>query len=174
MRLLGRCLENYCPTDVGELAMVRQLETSYPRPQLQRGNWLNLNGDWKFAYDDDGLWQQPNQVSEWSRTIVVPFTPESKRSGIHDTGFHANCWYERSFDLEPSQDSNRVLLHFGAVDYRARVWINHQFVGEHEGGHTPFSFDITSVLNPDGKQIVTVWAHDSTIWQSLEANKTGS
>ena len=141
--------------------MVRQLETSYPRPQLQRGNWLNLNGDWKFAYDDDGLWQQPNQVSEWSRTIVVPFAPESKRSGIHDTGFHANCWYERSFDLEPSQDSNRVLLHFGAVDYRARVWINHQFVGEHEGGHTPFSFDITSVLNPDGKQIVTVWAHDN-------------
>ena len=160
MRLLGRCLENACPSDMGAIAMVRQIETSYPRPQLQRGNWLNLNGDWKFAYNDDGVWQQPNQVSEWNQTIVVPFAPESKRSGIHDTGFHANCWYERSFDLEPSQDSNRVLLHFGAVDYRAHVWVNHQFVGEHEGGHTPFSLDITSVLNPDGKQIVTVWAHD--------------
>jgi len=136
MRLLGRCLENACPSDRGAIAMIRQLETSYPRPQLQRGNWLNLNGDWKFAYDDDGQWKQPSHVSEWNQTIVVPFAPESKRSGIHDTGFHSNCWYERSFDLEPGQDSNRVLLHFGAVDYRARVWVNHQFVGEHEGGHT--------------------------------------
>ena len=88
----------------------------------------------------------------------MPFAPESVKSGIGDTNFHANCWYDREFDVPHTE--SRVLLHFGAVDYRARVWVNGQFVIEHEGGHTPFTADITAVLNPKGPQRVTVWAHD--------------
>ncbi|HEY9806392.1 MAG TPA: sugar-binding domain-containing protein, partial [Candidatus Obscuribacterales bacterium] len=91
-----------------------------------------------------------------------PFAPETPRSGIADPGFHPNCWYERDFEINLAQNANpsRVLLHFGAVDYHARVWVNGQFVGEHEGGHTSFSFDITANLCPEGLQRVTVWAQD--------------
>jgi beta-galactosidase/beta-glucuronidase len=134
------------------------VNTAYPRPQLQRSQWVSLNGTWKFTYDDEGHYRRPSDVTDWDQYIEVPFAPESIRSGIHDTGFHPNCWYEREFELVPHQ--SRVLLHFGAVDYRARVWVNGQFMFDHEGGHTPFSMDITEVLNPEGRQIVTVWAED--------------
>lgn len=159
MHLLGRNLNNQPAADPINLSMFRQLETGYPRPQLQRSNWMNLNGTWQFAYDDAGQWSQPNQVTEWTRAIEVPFAPETKQSGIGDTTFHTNCWYEREFTLAPVS-CNRVLLHFGAVDYHARVWVNGHYVGEHEGGYTPFSFDITAVLNLEGTQRVTVWAQD--------------
>ncbi len=134
------------------------LTTAYPRPQLQRKNWKSLNGQWKFAFDDEGGFACPRDLSEWKHTIEVPFAPESDASGIGDTGFHPNCWYEREFELPPGE--GRVLLHFGAVDYHARVWVNDRFVVEHEGGHTPFSVDITHVLNPCEPQRVTVWAAD--------------
>lgn len=134
---------------------------AYPRPQLQRDRWICLNGSWKFTFDDQGQYQRPQDISEWGKTIEVPFAPESQKSGIGDPGFHPNCWYEREFDLtEEVEDSQKVILHFGAVDYRARVWVNDQLVADHEGGHTPFSVDITSVLNAYGKQRVTVWAED--------------
>ena len=101
---------------------------------------------------------QPIDITDWTHTIEVPFVPESAKSGIGDTNFHANCWYDREFDVPHTE--GRVLLHFGAVDYRARVWVNGQFVIEHEGGHTPFTADITAVINPIGPQRVTVWAQD--------------
>lgn len=134
------------------------LDMAYPRPQLQRSHWLCLNGQWKFTFDDAGKFSRPSDIPDWSYRIQVPFAPESIQSGIHDLGFHPNCWYEREFEIGPS--NGRVLLHFGAVDYRARVWVNDQLVAEHEGGHTPFKADITAVLNPDGIQRVTVWAED--------------
>jgi beta-galactosidase/beta-glucuronidase len=133
-------------------------ETAYPRPQLQRQNWQSLNGTWKFAFDDEGKCNRPSDITHWSHYIEVPFAPESTKSGIGDTGFHTNCWYEREFPTPEGED--RLLLHFGAVDYRARVWVNNQFVGEHEGGHTPFCFDITPMVDDSGKTKVTVWAHD--------------
>ena len=136
----------------------RQRKTAYPRPQLQRGGWESLNGRWKFSFDDKGQLVQPSDIAEWTHTIEVPFAPESARSGIGDTGFHPNCWYEREFDVPPGE--GRVLLQFGAVDYRARVWVNGQFMADHEGGHTPFSIDITPVLNEKEPQLVTVWAQD--------------
>lgn len=167
MKLLGKSLQNPLPPDSSAIALFRQLETGYPRPQFQRPNWLNLNGTWKFAYDDEGRWAKPADVPAWPQQIEVPFAPESKRSGIGDTGFHPNCWYEREFDfssyLLPNPQSpipTRFILHFGAVDYHARVWVNGQFVGEHIGGHTSFSFDVTAVLNPFGPQRITVWAED--------------
>ncbi|MDX2098423.1 MAG: glycoside hydrolase family 2 TIM barrel-domain containing protein [Leptolyngbyaceae cyanobacterium bins.59] len=159
MELFQRSLEITTPSDSGTIARFRQLQTGYPRPQIQRADWINLNGTWKFAFDDQGGWTRPGDVTEWTHAIEVPFAPESTRSGIGDITFHPNCWYEREITLEPPQ-SQRVLLHFGAVDYHARVWLNGQFVGEHEGGHTSFSFDVTSVLNPTGTQRITVWAQD--------------
>lgn len=162
MKLFSKSLG--CPSsEVGATSMFRQLETGYPRPQFQRTDWINLNGSWKFAFDDRGRWNQPADIDGWTHTIEVPFAPESQRSGIGDTGFHPNCWYEREFELGQragGTEKSRVLLHFGAVDYHARVWVNGQFVGNHEGGHTSFSFDITSVLNPEGPQRITVWAKD--------------
>lgn len=157
MKMFGKCLEEQYPCD---LAVTNRLQAdlAYPRPQLQRAEWTSLNGTWKFTYDDQGQYTRPSDVDTWTQSIEVPFAPESIRSGIHDTGFHANCWYEREFYVLARND--RVLLHFGAVDYRARVWVNGQLMSDHEGGHTSFSMDITSVLHPEGRQTVTVWAED--------------
>jgi beta-galactosidase/beta-glucuronidase len=134
-------------------------EPEYPRRQCQRPTWLNLNGQWRFHYDDDGKATHPRHVVDWDRTITVPFAPESERSGIGDRGFHSNVWYEREFELA-TVDSGRVLIHFGAVDFEARVWVNEQFVGGHDGGYTPFTLDITDVLRPGSVQTVTVLAKD--------------
>jgi beta-galactosidase/beta-glucuronidase len=130
----------------------------YPRPQLVRGQWLNLNGKWRFRYDDNLECRMPQGVTGWTHEINVPFAPETELSGIGDTGFHRFCWYEREFSLPPTAD--RTILHFGAVDYSARVWVNGQLVAEHEGGHTPFAADITQALRPDGRQTVTVLVED--------------
>ncbi len=130
----------------------------YPRPQLVRDQWLNLNGKWRFAFDDEGRYSMPDGVAEWTHEITVPFAVETEMSGIQDTGFHRVCWYERDFEMMPGD--GRTILHFGAVDYAARVWVNGQLVAEHEGGHTPFAADITGAMKADGKQTVTVWVED--------------
>ena len=130
----------------------------YPRPQFVREHWLSLDGKWKFLFDDEGQFRHPAQISEWPQTIEVPFPPESRASGIGDTGFHRTCWYERGFRIVP--DGGRVLLHLGAVDYTAWVWINDHLVSRHEGGHTPFHADITSALSASGVQTITIRADD--------------
>ena len=133
----------------------------HPRPQLQRERWTSLDGEWRFAFDPDSHWHSPADVEGWPLRINVPFAPESRLSGIGDTGFHPACWYEREFDLPDKVDAGtRTLLHFGAVDYVARVWVNGRPVGEHEGGHTPFTFDITHWLQQGTRQRVTVLALD--------------
>ena len=134
----------------------------HPRPHLTRARWMDLGGPWGFAYDDanvglDEGWT--TRVDVFDREIVVPFPPESRASGIADPSFHPYVWYRRTFELSEEDRSGRLLLHFGAVDYRAHVWVNGQLVAEHEGGHTPFSADITSVL-VEGEQVVVVRAED--------------
>jgi beta-galactosidase/beta-glucuronidase len=134
----------------------------YPQPQFQREPWLNLNGVWEFEFDDgnhglEGDWAAGNKT--FSRHITVPFCFESARSGIADTSFHPWAWYRRSVTIPGDWNGRRVLLHFGAVDYRAMVWINGRFAGRHEGGNTPFQFDITDLLKP-GANSVTVRAED--------------
>lgn len=157
MKGFGKCLEAELSCDL-TVTPRSHPDPAYPRPQLRRSNWTSLNGIWKFAYDDEGLFARPADIGHWKQNIEVPFAPESIRSGISNTGFHPNCWYEREFQVDAA--AGRVLLHFGAVDYRARVWVNGQFMVDHEGGHTPFSMDITSVLRAEGPQVVTVWAED--------------
>ena len=130
----------------------------YPRPQLVRDHWISLNGPWRFMYDDARRCQMPDRVDGWTHEIEVPFAPETKASGIGDTGFHSVCWYQREFTLLPS--AGRTILHFGAIDYSARVWVNDHLVAEHEGGHTPIHADITAVMKSNGAQVVTVQVED--------------
>ncbi len=134
----------------------------YPQPQFQRADWLTLNGPWQFEFDDkntglDGNWAAGTRA--FSRTITVPFAFESRLSGIGDTSFHPWVWYRRSFTTPADWKGRRVLLRFGAVDYHATVWVNGVRAGEHEGGHTPFSFDVTPML-ASGSNTVTVRAFD--------------
>ena len=90
---------------------------AYPRPQLVRTDWTNLNGAWDFAIDAEAEWTRPDQVG-WNATIEVPYTPETPASGIGDTGFYRACWYRRAIEVPASEAGARQILHFGAVDYQ--------------------------------------------------------
>jgi len=131
----------------------------YPRPQLERSEWFSLDGAWDFALDPDAVWRQPGDPA-WNATIQVPFSPETAASGIGDTGFYRACWYRRRFEAPQLNAGERLLLHFGAVDYNAKVWVNGHEVVEHQGGYTPFSADITEHLAPEGSQVLVVSADD--------------
>ena len=137
------------------------MEFGYPRPQLQRPQWTSLNGTWRFFYDDEQKFASPLDIEDWPQRITVPYPPESEASGIADRGLHRVCWYEREFEIEANDQ--RVLLHLGAVDYSAKVWVNGRVAVSHEGGHTPFSADITRLLKPSGKQTITVRAEDDPL-----------
>ncbi|HUR35149.1 MAG TPA: glycoside hydrolase family 2 TIM barrel-domain containing protein [Vicinamibacterales bacterium] len=126
---------------------------AYPRPQLRRSHWYSLNGPWDFAFDDARLWNEPAAV-RWSHQINVPFAPETPASGIARTEFLRACWYRRLCQLEPRTADERWILHFGAVDYSATVWVNDVYAGEHEGGYTPFEFDITDLVQGEHFEIV--------------------
>jgi beta-galactosidase/beta-glucuronidase len=134
------------------------LTFAYPRPQLQRQEWVSLNGRWRFCFDDEAMYSLPAEIDNWPLVITVPFPPESDASGIGDRGFHKVCWYQRDFDYTP--DNRRLLLRFGAVDYAARVWVNGRLAMTHEGGHTPFHTDITDLLDESGRQTVTLRVDD--------------
>ncbi|WP_264778572.1 glycoside hydrolase family 2 protein [Deinococcus aetherius] len=138
----------------------------HPRPQLTRERWDDLGGVWGFAHDDGDLgmderWFEREEV--FGQTITVPFPPESVASGLRATGYHPVVWYRRTLTVADEDRAGRVLLHFGAVDYRARVWVNGRLVAEHEGGHTPFTADLTSVLVPGETQVVVVRAEDDPL-----------
>src|SRR5215218_10450858 len=107
---------------VPETAREIESDDAYPRPQLQRVDWTSLDGRWRFCFDDDKAFSHPREIGNWPLQIVVPFPVESEASGIGDRGFHLACWYQRDFQV--AADGGRILLHFGAVDYRAKVWIN--------------------------------------------------
>lgn len=138
--------------------MATTTQHGYPRPQLERADWTSLNGPWDFALDPDAKWREPRDV-EWNSIIHVPFAPETEASGIHNTSFFRACWYRREFEAK-DLGNRRLILHFGAVDHSARVWVNDRLVVEHEGGYTPFSADVTASLNADGSNILVVRAFD--------------
>jgi beta-galactosidase/beta-glucuronidase len=132
---------------------------AYPRPQLVRDNWVPLNGPWDFALDPDAVWRHPGEVT-WDRSIVVPFSPETPASGIDNPGFYEACWYRRDVAIDRPNDGGRVLLHFGAVDHTATIWVNGERAGKHEGGYTPFCIDITDMLADAPAQQIVVRAFD--------------
>ena len=124
--------------------------SEYPRPQLVRQHWQSLDGTWQFSFDEG---KRPEEVS-WTHEITVPFPPESKLSGVHDERFHPCVWYRRTFTVPAEWQGQRLRLHFGAVDYRAQVWVNGQLVVTHEGGHTPFWADVTHALSGGDNEVV--------------------
>ena len=136
----------------------------HPNPQFQRRDWMNLNGKWSFKIDKSksGLakkYYQPQ--TKFDRTINVPFCPESVLSGIEYKDFMDAVWYSREFTIPEKYSGLRTILHFGAVDYKATVYINGKEVGTHKGGYISFEFDITDYIT-DGKNVLTVYAEDDT------------
>ena len=128
----------------------------YPRPQMVRRAWQNLNGLWDYAI----LPKDQAAPRQYDGEILVPFCVESALSGVKKAVGPANrLWYRRTFTPPADAKGQRLILHFGAVDWQARVWVNGQSVGEHKGGYDPFSFDITDALKAKGDQelVVSVW-----------------
>ncbi|MDD3357155.1 MAG: glycoside hydrolase family 2 TIM barrel-domain containing protein [Dysgonamonadaceae bacterium] len=135
---------------------VNNVLPEYPRPIMERADWQNLNGLWNYAILPVGQ-QVP---SNFDGEILVPFAVESSLSGVHKMlGKENELWYQREFTVPSKWKSNKVLLHFGAVDWKADVWVNDVKVGQHTGGYAPFSFDITPTLKNGGanKLVVKVW-----------------
>lgn len=126
----------------------------YPRPQMVRSEWKNLNGLWNYAIRPLG-----EQPAAFDGEILVPFAVESSLSGVGERlGSKNELWYERTFEISPKWNGKRILLHFGAVDWKADVWMNGISVGSHTGGYTPFSFDITAALAKGENTLrVRVW-----------------
>lgn len=126
------------------------LRAEHPNPQWERETWKNLNGPWEFEFDfgcsavERRLWEK----KRFDREILVPFCPESRLSGIGYTDFINGVAYRKNFELSQEELSGRVLLHFGAVDYEASVYVNGTLVGSHKGGYTSFCFDITKHVAP--------------------------
>ena len=134
-----------------------------PNPQFVRPGWTDLSGVWHFAFDDadTGLAERRYLHPErFAERITVPYPPESRLSGIHETGFHPWLWYARQFTVPALATGERLRLCFGAVDYSAMVWVDGTRVGEHSGGQTPFSFDITDALGSGDEHWIVVRAED--------------
>ncbi|MHC4594619.1 MAG: glycoside hydrolase family 2 protein [Planctomycetota bacterium] len=128
----------------------------YPRPQMVRKNWLNLNGLWEYAIRPKA---QP-QPKNFDGRILVPFPAESALSGVMKTvGEENRLWYRRTLEIPNKWKQKRILLHFGAVDWETTVWVNGRQVGSHRGGYDPFGFDISDALNDTAEQeiVLSVW-----------------
>ena len=142
---------------------VKAYQKDYPRPQFVREDWTNLNGEWDFRFDDERI----GESDKWydgingDRNIVVPFTYETKASGIGETTFHPCVWYERTFSVPEALRDKRVHLRFEGVDYEAKVWVNGSCVGEHKGAYSSFAFDITRYVQLDGVNRIVIRALDS-------------
>jgi beta-galactosidase/beta-glucuronidase len=137
------------------------LDPEYPRPMLRRKSWQSLNGWWDFVIDEAGTFRHPSEVVWDDTKILMPFAPEAEKSGIGRTGFFCACWYRREFERPSLKEGEALILHFGAVDYEATVWINGAFAGRHTGGYTPFKIDITDfLLRNQQMQTVIIRAED--------------
>ncbi|SIO66868.1 Glycosyl hydrolases family 2 [Singulisphaera sp. GP187] len=135
-----------------------RVHPEYPRPQLVRKDWLNLNGLWQLGFGKEG--EAPPVGRALDEQILVPFPVESALSGVMK---HADrLWYRRAFHVPKQWNGRRVLLHFGAVDWEATVWVNGKELGTHRGGYDPFELDVTDFLKPEGDQELIVRVFDPT------------
>ncbi|MCP2048948.1 UNVERIFIED_ORG: beta-glucuronidase [Paenarthrobacter nicotinovorans] len=134
----------------------------HPRPQMVRENWMNLNGTWGFEIDagDSGV-ERGLTTRELNSEILVPFAPESALSGVGHVDFMEAVWYRRTVTIPQEWAAHSVLLHFGAVDHDATVWVNGVEVARHRGGFTPFTADLGGVVEPGADAVIVVRARDS-------------
>ncbi|NEW81414.1 MAG: beta-galactosidase [Mariniphaga sp.] len=143
-------------TSWAEKIDVKNVLPEYPRPIMERAEWVNLNGLWDYAILKAGL----AEPSKFDGQILVPFAVESSLSGVQKTvGDENEVWYKRSFTVPSKWKNNKILLHFGAVDWKSEIWLNDIKISSHTGGYTPFTFDIQPFLNKTGDQklVVRVW-----------------
>lgn len=141
---------------------MKTYQENYPRPQFARKQWECLNGAWGFAFDDNKMGEKETWFRNFpqGKTIQVPFTYETKLSGIQDESVHEVIWYEKTVEIQEIPDQKRLMLHFEGCDYHSKVWVNGIYVGEHTGAYSRFSFDITNCLQVGTNRIV-VKAEDS-------------
>lgn len=147
--------------------------SEYPRPQFVRKEWLCLNGTWDFSFDDSNRaasehWERDS--FELQQKIEVPFCFESKLSGIQDTSMHDRIFYKRHFTIPKSWEGKRILLHFEAVDYQCRVFVNEKLCALHTGGNCGFCTDITDYLKP-GEQSLAVAVYDPAQDETIPRGK---
>lgn len=129
----------------------------YPRPQFERTDWINLNGEWTYTFDfgASGLERGYAGSKGFDGKIIVPFAPESKLSGVGHTDFIARIWYQRTIHIPAGWAQRNVMLNFGAVYYTSEVYVDGRFVGRHFGGSSSFSYDITAFVKPGA---ATAWS----------------
>src|SRR5262245_14492932 len=145
-------------TDWAQLVDTNAPLPEYPRPQMVRTNWLNLNGIWQFQ---PGVTNQPPPTNQTlSSEILVPFPMESALSGV--AHYYVHSWYRRTFTLPPAWSGKRILLHLDAVDWESEVFINGQSIGVHQGGYDEATYDITPQLSASGPQEIIVHVYDPT------------
>ena len=130
----------------------------YPRPQMKRSEWKNLNGEWEYSITP----KESEKPKSFEGKIIVPFAVESALSGVkRSVGVDSVLWYQRDFTIPQNWKKDNILLNFGAVDWQATVWVNDMLVGSHEGGYTPFSMNITDAIKK-GENKLTVRVYDPT------------
>ena len=136
----------------------------YPRPQFERTDWVNLNGDWTYAFDfvGSGMEKAFHQSQGFDGKITVPFCPESKLSGVGYTDFINNIWYQRSISVPQEWAGKRVRLNFGAVYYNSEIYIDGKLAGRHFGGSTSFGVDITPFVADGKTHSLVVHAYSDT------------
>jgi hypothetical protein len=173
--LLGMSLQaqDYAPTgkniltEWAEKVSPENAWQEYPRPQLERAEWLNLNGLWDYAVTEKS---QNTSPGKWDGKILVPFTIETQLSGVgRELSEEEAIWYQRTFELPGNWKKKAFILHFEASDFETTVWLNGELLGNHRGGYTPFDFDISGAVKGSGAQELLVKVHDpqQTIFKSL-------
>lgn len=122
----------------------------YPRPQFERTEWINLNGEWSYSFDfsGSGMERELFRSTGFDGKITVPFAPESDLSGVGYKDFINHFWYHRTITVPQNWDGKNILLNFGAVYYKAEIYIDGNFAARHFGGTSSFSVDITSLVKP--------------------------
>ena len=135
----------------------------YPRPQFERTDWVNLNGQWTFEMDFGASGEQRGWTNSkgLSKKITVPFCPESELSGIGYTDFIPCVWYQRNINIPAEWNRKKILLHFGAADYETKVYVDGKMVGEHKGAGSSFNFDITSYVKAGQQANLVVRVYDN-------------
>ena len=133
----------------GSLSAADLPRPEYPRPQFERSEWVNLNGQWSYTFDfaRSGMDRELFRSEGFDGQITVPFAPQSELSGVGFTDFIPEMWYQRRLEIPADWDGKRILLHFGAVDYIASIYIDGKIAGRHWGGSSSFTIDITRLVN---------------------------